>query len=189
MSRRLFVAVDLAAPVMSALDAQVARVRSLAPAARWAALEAGHLTLAFLGATPQHTVEAIVAAVDDAVRGCGPFGLGVSGCGVFGSPRRPRVLWAAVRGDLDALHALQRAVAQSLRAAGCTLEARPFHPHLTLARARAPHGEPGLAAAARALEGLDAGDQAVEEVVLYDSYLGRDGARHEVLRRYPLTGT
>jgi len=188
MPRRLFVAIDLAAPVMAALAARVAQVRGLAPRARWAAPGTGHLTLAFLGATPDSRVAAIAAAVGDAVRGHGPFDLGVAGCGLFGGGRRPRVLWAGVRGDLDALHALQRAVADGLRGAGCDMDTRPFRPHLTLARARAAHGDPALAAAARALDGLDAGEQPVADVVLYESHLGRAGARHEALGRWPLIG-
>jgi len=188
MTHRLFAAIDIAPVVMATLGGQARRVRALAPEARWAALDAGHLTLAFLGATPDERVEAIAGALGEAVSAHRPFALGLAGCGVFGGPRRPRVLWAGVRGDAGALHGLQRAVDAALRAAGCPLEARPFHPHLTLARARTPRGDPALAAAARALDGLDAGTWTVADLALYESHLGRGGARHEALRRWPLTG-
>lgn len=186
VTRRLFVAVDIAAAVFARVTAAAARLRALAPDARWSRDEAGHVTLAFLGAVEEPRVPAIATIVRDVAARHRPFVLEVAGAGVFGPPARPRVLWADVAGDLDALAALQADVTAALVPLGVAPEARPFHPHLTLARTRSPRGERGLAAAALAMRGERFGAQQVSTLVLYESHLGRGGARHEALARCAL---
>jgi len=56
--------------------------------------------------------------------------------GVFPDPRRPRVLWVAVVGEVDKLVILQQAVDTALSPFGFVKENRAFVPHLTLARLR-----------------------------------------------------
>ena len=60
----------------------------------------------------------------------------MSGLGVFPNPRRPRVLWAGLDGDLATLSALQIAVDQAVETLGLPKDDRPFSPHLTLGRVR-----------------------------------------------------
>ncbi len=183
MTHRLFVAVDVAAPAIGRVAEQVARVRPLAAGARWTGGDAGHLTLAFLGAVAGDLLPSIAAALPAVAARHRPFTIGLSGSGLFGRPRRARVLWAGVTGDIEAMCALQADVSAALRGLGLPLEPRPFRPHLTLARARSPHGEPGLAAAAAALANCRFGEQSVGEFVLYESHLSPAGARHEPLIR------
>src|SRR5262249_11816634 len=52
------------------------------------------------------------------------------------NPRRPRVLWLGLSGDLAALAGLQGNVEAVCAALGFAPEARPFAPHLTLGRLR-----------------------------------------------------
>ncbi|MGD9905333.1 MAG: RNA 2',3'-cyclic phosphodiesterase [Vicinamibacterales bacterium] len=188
MAHRLFVAIDVGGPVMAAVAASVDRARPLADEARWADCRVGHLTLAFLGAVPADEVAAVARAVADVAARHRPFTLALEGSGTFGGSRRPRVVWAGVGGDLPALRAAHADLMTALGAAGVALETRPFHPHLTLARARSPRGAPGLAAAADALGGERYGDWDVADLVLYESHLGTRGARHEVRVRQPLRG-
>ena len=171
---------------MSQVTHAGAQVRSQAPDARWIGGEAGHLTLAFLGAVPAEAVAPLALALTTATARHRPFTLELRASGIFGGPRRARVLWIGVGGDLAALQALHGDVFETLMGLGHDLDARPFHPHLTLARARSPNGDPGLAAAARQLADRDFGAQVVTEGRLYESHLGRGGARHEVLARLPL---
>jgi 2'-5' RNA ligase len=188
MARRLFVAADVAGPVLGRVVSELARVRSLAPGARWSGVETGHLTLAFLGAVAGNRVPAIAATLQAVAAGHRSFTIALGDRGVFGGRRRPRVLWVGVTGDVAALGALRADVAEAVQAVGVPLESRPFHPHLTLARARSPHGDPGLAAAAAALADRRFGEQSVGEFVLYESHLGPAGARHEPLIRCRIGG-
>jgi RNA 2',3'-cyclic 3'-phosphodiesterase len=171
---RLFVALDLPAAAVAAL----VRFRdAAADPAVWRLLpEAGfHVTLAFLG----HRPEADVSAVGEVLGGIEPReppALAL-GAGLLLPPRRPRVLTVALADESGALGRLQAEVSDGLAAAGVfTPEARPFRPHVTVARIR-----PG----ARAPRAVDAEPQPVAfragPVVLYRSHVRRAGATYEPL--------
>jgi 2'-5' RNA ligase len=111
---------------------------ALAPVARRLAGEGGgrpvpaanlHLTLAFLGDVAQDRIEAALGAASG-IRG-ERFELVLDRTGAF---RRAGVGWAGPSAVPAALVNLQAALDSALRAAGFTLEDRPFVPHLTLAR-------------------------------------------------------
>jgi len=181
---RLFVAVTLGPQVTARAEAAVQRLRPLAPHARWARLEGLHLTLSFLGETEPTRVPALAQALQEVAARHAPFRLSAGGGGSFGSPTHPRVLWADVRGDVAALRALQADVAAALEPLGFAPERREYTAHLTLARAKAPRGDPALAACAQALAQEDWGAGEVTQLRLYES---RGGAYH-VLASPALSG-
>lgn len=57
----------------------------------------------------------------------------IGGLNIFGSPKSPRIFWAQVN-EVEPLFHLQEIVHKMCLAAGFTLETRPYHPHITLAR-------------------------------------------------------
>src|SRR5437016_5372156 len=86
-------------------------------------------------------------------------------------------------GALPLLQATER-LRTALRQRGFTLEERPFRPHLTFARVR-PRGE---RSAKRALAAIAPGEFArwtTREACLMQSFLGKGGATHTVLRAFP----
>lgn len=175
---RLFVAVDPSPEVTALIDRAIARLRPGSPSARWVAASSIHVTLAFLGEIDESVIPAITAALAEVAARHAPFSLHFRGGGSFGSPRRPKILWAGVEGQRDGLAALQRDVEASLVPLGYTPEARGFSPHVTLARARDQGGDPTLAAAAAALRDEDFGQTEIASLILYASALGPGGARY-----------
>jgi RNA 2',3'-cyclic 3'-phosphodiesterase len=137
-SLRLFVAVELPPAVCEALSVLQKRLKDFDRdrAVRWVSIDSIHLTLKFLGDTPAARLPEMDAALREAVAGHPPFDLTVEGAGCFPNLRKPRVAWAGVGGDLDALHALRDAVERLIAPLGYPTEDRPFSPHLTLGRAR-----------------------------------------------------
>ena len=95
-----------------------------------------HLTLKFLGNVDRTTVPALTSALDAVGEGAVPFALHLRDAGVFPDRRSPRVLWAGVSGDTQALAALARRVDDACANAGMPRAQRAFSPHLTLARLR-----------------------------------------------------
>jgi len=191
---RLFVALNLPEAVRQALWAAVAPLRDLSLPLRWVRPDGIHLTLKFLGDTPDdrapHLRHALGRAVgaDGSARAARPLVVAVGGFGAFPDVRRPRVVWAGVTGDAG-LELLQHRVERELAPLGFPTEARPFRPHVTLARATR---DAGAAAFARAgleavLERLEFAETAlIETLDLMRSELRRDGAVYHVLHREPL---
>jgi 2'-5' RNA ligase len=156
---RVFVAIELPPPVITALTAVQQQLAARALPLRLSAPAGLHLTLAFIGEIPAGQVPALAGAVQQGAAGTGPFQLRAEGLGMFPNARAPRVIWAGVEGAPDAmaaLTALREGIATQLRGAGFTLDRR-FDPHLTLARVRdrcTPTERTEIGAAVQALPGL-----------------------------------
>ncbi|MBA4192442.1 MAG: RNA 2',3'-cyclic phosphodiesterase [Planctomycetaceae bacterium] len=122
---KLFVAVELPDTVTS----ELVRVQP-PPVAGMRLAEPGqmHLTLHYLG---EADIERMAVALTDV---CVPaFPLAFDGVGHFPSAGGATTLWAGVRVGAELL-ALHTAVATALTRQGFLPEARPYTPHITLAR-------------------------------------------------------
>ena len=171
---------DAAGAVVSIVDA--VRGRGLPTGARdvrWVRLDGLHLTLRFLGPTPDEMIQAAVDAVRIAARAAaGPIDLELLGAGSFPSPHRPRTLWIGIADTAGGLAALQAGVERALVAAGWDTDDRPFHPHLTLARADGIAVGPLVADRLAAAIGRKRIAARVERVGLFESVTGGGPARY-----------
>lgn len=177
---RLFIAVDLP-PDLRPLVAQLCQGIG---GARWIRPEQLHITLRFLGDTPEEQLADLRKKLRMvAVPG---FPLTLTGPGVFppsGGRKPARVLWLGLDPPRP-LQALKLAIDSVL---GPDPEAaqRGFSPHLTLARfpSRPRHDlEDFLTEHA----GFTAGPFPVQGFHLYRSTLRPEGALHEIVESYPL---
>lgn len=103
------------------------------PFKRWVHPEDYHITLAFLGDAPQRQLESSIELVEKRLREMAIFSLRINHLGIFGRKDTPRIFWAGVE-DIEQLSRLREVVFSACLDAGFTLEGRPFHPHITLAR-------------------------------------------------------
>jgi 2'-5' RNA ligase len=181
---RVFIAVDLAESIRARIGDAMAGLRRRAPDAKWQRTEAMHVTLAFLGEIDEAAAPAYVEAMARAGERHAPLTLAAGRGGTFGRPSHPHVLWVDLAGDRDALSALQRDLVGELVQLGHEPEERAFSPHLTLARARGPRGEPAFVPCVTALSEADFGACAVTELVLYRS---DPGSVYTRLAAAPLT--
>lgn len=181
---RLFTALDLSPEALAAFASREARLRALVAGRRWQRPENAHLTLQFLGETPEEALSGLSAALRSACAALSPFELALGELGTFGG-RRARVLWQGLTGDLAALSALERATREAIAEQGIVLETRRYSPHVTLCREL--EGPVDLTALAAAAAGEPVAWR-VREAVLYRSHLSSTGPRYEGLERFPLTG-
>ncbi|MGZ3460233.1 MAG: RNA 2',3'-cyclic phosphodiesterase [Archangium sp.] len=177
---RLFVAVTLGGAIESAATDALPRLKGLAPHARFVPSANLHLTLSFLGEVEAERLPAVKDVLTRVGPAHAPLVLTIEGGGGFGSPAHPRVLWAGVGGDTKALGALQADVAAGLKPLGFEPEHREYTAHLTLARAKLPRGDRGLAECVRALQGATWGEARVDRLVLFESLGGKYHSRAEV---------
>ena len=204
MMIRAFVAVDLDADGRKALTRaqEVARDRTLrefsrlAPEARvqWVRPDSIHLTLKFLGEIDDTKVEEIRRVLAPAIQAQARFSVEVGGFGVFPDLRAPRVLWVGLSGQHDETVTLARLAAEvdsGLDALGFPREARPFNPHLTLARIKERSREVGKALGDSGLlsQTETFGSLMVGTVALMRSELKPSGAVYTRLWEVPLKTT
>ena len=171
---RLFFALDPDAPTRAALAAWRQKALGGREELRLPGPESLHVTLAFLGARDEATIEALARAGLSAVAGRSPVVLRARR--VVAVPRRrPRLLAL----DLDDLEGgpgdVATAVAGALAGAGLYEPGvRAFWPHVTLARVRGKR-------AGGPLPAPPAIPFAFDRVTLYRSHLSPAGARYEAV--------
>ena len=193
---RLFVAVPLAEEARASIAALVEEVQARAEAAagaqrsqvRWVRMDGLHVTLRFLGPTPEERIAELSAIVDDAAASMAPFRVSIRGSGAFPSPRRPRTLWLGIDDGAATLADLARRFDALLGKAGWPTDDRPMRAHLTLARADGRREGPAVAdmLAARAA-GFET-EFAADRLVLFESVTGGGPARYVECHTAPLSG-
>ena len=174
---RLFIAVPVPDDVAAVIADVVERVRAVATPAggrdvRWVRLDGLHITLRFLGPTPQDRVSAVAEATYSAAADTRPFDIVLGRAGTFPETRRPRALWIDILdgvADLDAAHDQLRTGAD---------DDRSFRGHLTLARADGVRA--GSAIAARLKEAAEQLELrfTADRIVLFESITGGGRARY-----------
>lgn len=177
-SLRLFVAIPLAEDVRTALHSAAAPLRDAAPDLRWTPADRLHLTVKFLGETPETSVGTLEGALHDVARTHGGVPLVIRGAGAFPTLRRPNVVWAGVDPE-PRLELLQHDVEIALDRLGFPIEGRAFRPHVTLARVGAPVALVTARALARAVRRLDVElEGCASSLDLMQSNLTTGGARY-----------
>jgi RNA 2',3'-cyclic 3'-phosphodiesterase len=184
-SLRTFVAVELPEGVRVAIAAAQAELRAAlgerAGSVRWVNPASAHLTLKFLGDTPESALSGVEAALRACLAGTAPFDLRTGALGCFPSGRAPRVLWLGLDGELAPLTALRDAVEAAIAPLGWPTEARPFAPHLTLGRLRpeaSPAERAGIGKAAGTIWPPSPTPIPVPSVSLMRSETGPQGTRY-----------
>jgi len=176
---RLFVAIALVPEVITALERFSRSLRTNDENLRWTSPDTWHITLQFLGQISNETCEFLVHRLHEVNSPQVPIRL--HGTGFFD---RAGVFFAGIDVSPE-LRQLERLIVAATSACGIVAEDRPYHPHVTLARARDD---------ARALRKLKARVQTevefppftAREFLLFESFLGSSGARHEIRHRFPL---
>ncbi len=175
---RLFIAVELPANVRQRLADVADELRGMGlERLRWVRPENIHITLKFLGETPAERQPQIEDALRAAAEGVAPHELTLGELGKFGGRQNPRVLWVDVRGDVDALKALQKRVDARIAPLGFPADERPFAAHLTLARVPQDLAKKVARPLAEAIDAVKVPDPPipVREIVLMRSELRREG--------------
>ena len=175
-SKRLFVGVELpesCKTTLLSLDPHLAGLR-------WLVQEQLHLTLSFLGnvETPEEDL------LRDALREVRVprFFLPVYGVGVFKVRGQPSVVWAGVGNGHPHLFLLHRRIQDAALHAGLEPDLKPFHPHITIGRAKGISSQ-ALQPFIRRHAEAEFGMFEVTGFVLYSSVLAPAGAIHHLEMR------
>ena len=144
-----------------------------------------HLTLKFLGHTPESSIDNVIDHVQKITQNMKPFDLKIDETGCFPVPTRPRTLWLGVKGALDPLLTMVESIETVLEPLGFPRSYRDFSPHITLARIKypqkhTPNVDPFLKSS------YDPIDFPVDRVQYFSSELLPTGAVYTILKTFPL---
>ena len=133
---RAFLAILLDPPLRDALRACVRALQAAHPPARlrWVGDEQHHLTLHFLGEISAAQTEAVTRTLAAIPPPGMPLSLTLGGLGAFPNLNRPATLWAGGQDEGGRIADLAARHGRALKTLGFEIDARPFTPHLTLAR-------------------------------------------------------
>lgn len=191
--RRLFVAVDLAIPVVERLamfqDELTARVDQRFDGdirLRTVDAENIHITLKFLGDTPPEMVPVIGDTLEELCEPLFPFDVHCQNVGAFPNIKSPRILWAGLDDEgAEVMTLLQTHVERDLHELGIDRDRRDYHPHVTLARIKS-RKRPSFESLLQRYDDVSFGKSFINDIVLYESHLDHNGPQYRVIQRYGL---
>ena len=185
---RLFFAIELGDALQDLLDETTAPLRAEAPELAWVGRDHRHLTLKFLGDVDEASAPKLIEAADVAATRHRPLEMSVRDVGAFPNFRRARVVWIGVEQE-PRLELLHHDLEVACEQAGFEVEGRPFRPHITLARVRAPLPAERARALARVARTVRVKTMVpVERITLFESTLAPTGARYRRIHAAPLGG-
>jgi 2'-5' RNA ligase len=187
MNLRCFIAIELPEELRESIASRTAALRRCPAGVKWVRPENIHLTLKFLGKTPEGDVPNMQKELSGALQGIQGFCLRVRGAGTFPGPRRPRVIWVGVE-DSEALVRVHERVEQCMAGLGYPPEERRFRAHLTIGRVKDAGGMRTLMRELEVLCNEEFGSVEVKNVSFMKSELHPSGARHERLFAVELAG-
>lgn len=188
MGLRTFLAIDLPASLHSAIGQKQQNLKRELPNIAWVKSENLHITLKFLGDTPESKVEEMKQVVKHIAEGFAPFVIILRGFGVFPDTRSPRTLWTDLEGESTLLENLAIQIESGVIPLGFPKEGKPFRPHLTLARIKKDHHLVGQAIEKTGVlaDPFIFGRLLVEQVTLFKSDLRPTGSVYTKLWSVPL---
>ncbi len=187
---RTFIAVNPPLEILRKVERIAHYFRSQTPdeALNWSRIDNYHLTLKFLGETPEEKLPRIESILAAAASAQPAFELKIEGLHLHPNARRPRAVLLGVP-DGRALAALHQQLDTDLQSVGVPGDKRPFTPHLTIARIRrrtepAEAAEIGKVLSQFKVDSL--GPFKISTIQLYQSELTREGPIYTRLFSSPL---
>ncbi len=151
----------------------------------WVEPDHMHLTLRFFGNTPPHRIRDIVEVSRLVAEESSPFKIILEGCGTFGPPKEPRVLWIGAQAS-ETLSSLYQNLQKRLKTFGFEPDKQSFSPHITLGRIKNITHPDMLKQMVMAYKSSNFGSYDIGAFSLYESILQPEGPEYKVVEEFKL---
>jgi 2'-5' RNA ligase len=185
MNLRLFIAIDVPEKIKTEISDLIETLKKNDADVKWIIPDNLHLTLKFLGSTPDTLPDKIRESILPVVSSFTPFYINIQSTGVFPNEKHPRVLWIGIV-DADHLKALRDRIDQIMSLHGFPRDGDNFHPHLTLGRVRTQKGMLTLMRQFSIFKDRVFGNFLVDRIKLMKSDLKPKGPEYTCLYDLPL---
>jgi 2'-5' RNA ligase len=187
---RTFIALEIDESLQRYLSGISHQMAQELPDLHWVDPAGIHLTLAFLGELTDKQIAEAISAARVAGQQVPPFKFRLSGPGIFGSPRQPRVIWIGIEEPSGTLVQLHHVLNRELAQRGFEVDQRSFSPHLTLSRVKTalrPDEQQRLQRLLANKQAVASSPlQRVRQLSVMKSELSRTGAKYTCLQDCPL---
>ena len=144
-----------------------------------------HLTVKFIGQTPQSSIKKVIYSIASITKDFPPFKLRIKGTGCFPNKRKPKNLWLGVQNDYLPLSKLIERVENNLFELGFEKETKLLTPHITIAKINYPQKiTPDISIFLNS--SYDVIDLNVNRLQFFSSELLSNGAIYSLLKTFPL---
>jgi 2'-5' RNA ligase len=183
---RLFAAIEIDPAICERLVRVQKELRGFDRAIRWLTPDQMHLTIKFLGEVPDGDVPVVCDALKSIAEETPAFDLEVHGLGCFPERGGVRIVWAGLREPTGALVECREHCETLFAELGFKQEHRGFAPHLTIGRVKEARSSEEIRLAVERHADYAGGAQGVDEIVLFESVLKREGAQYAPVCRCEL---
>ncbi len=184
MNQRLFIAINLDDLLKKQLSIILEDFKKEESSVKWVEAHNLHITLKFLGDTPEEKIIHIKRALKDI--NYQSFSLKLKDPGCFPNTKQPRVVWLGISEGKDDLLKLNTEVENSLEKQGFPTENKDFKCHITLGRVKKFKKIYAFEKFLKKIEGKDFIEQKIEHIDLMKSNLYPTGPVYEILEQYLL---
>lgn len=154
----------------------------------WVRENVRHLTLRFLGATPEPQIKLLKKLLAEVCSQSAPFTLHLDKLGIFGSRYAPKVIWAGFE-DFTPFRQLFDSLENALQEAGFAPNAGNFVPHVTLGRIKKIQDKARFRKIIEKHKIPFTQDLFIKDMTLYQSILKSEGPEYTALLTCPLSRT
>ncbi len=141
---RLFIALKIESTIQQKFDAIISDFQTKGGKVKWVDGKNLHLTLKFLGNQEFKFVDLISSQLRNALQDCQTIESEFSTLGGFPNLRKPKVVWADIDKNKNAIIELAEKVDSALSDLKFEKNDKPFRPHLTLGRVKSYENLDGL---------------------------------------------
>lgn len=184
--KRLFIAIPFVADHHFRNEWRNIRSNLTGENLKWIPEKNLHLTLKFLGITPNEKVPELARIIDNSFENIKPKLIHWNKIGVFGSKYKPKVIWLGCEEE-DYFNNLYQSLKNKLEATGFVYDSQNFVPHISLSRIKNPINKEKLENLVNSYRDIELQTSEVNEIVLMESVFKPKGAEYSILHRKKLT--
>lgn len=181
---RIFIAINPENEIKEKIESLTSKVRTVDTKIKWVEKENLHITLKFLGEINEMMLNNVKSCLENIKTGCTPFDVELCGIGVFPNIKDARVIWIGIKNGHQELKSLSEKIDTELSRLGFKREARPFSPHLTIARVKGDINYEHLKNTIADLKDYDVGKFTVRSMYVMRSILKPTGPVYSIVSEF-----
>ena len=151
---------------------------------KWVEEHNMHITIKFFGETDEGLIPDISDTLGKVAQNNRELNFRLSGIGIFGSRYQPRVVWAGIEPN-DPLANLMKIIQKEMERFGFESDRQNAVPHLTLGRIKFLRDKLLFQKVLDVNREIQSDPIQVEECILYESILHREGPQYNVIGKFP----